>query len=118
MLLAYLKISDPPSEVVVVRFDRSARLRDLGKARAAGPRPARFVRPLVDLLFGRLALIAYVDRGWRALEDVEFADDLGQLRNGLDRGGTGPDDADPLALQGNVASLAIPWKTSWRRWNN
>ena len=51
---------------------------------------------------GRGPLVAHVDGGRGALEDVQLADDLGQLGDGLHGGGAGADDADPLAVQVDV----------------
>src|SRR5512143_450487 len=55
-------------------------------ARLEGPEPCRVGRPVVAL----------VDRGRRALEDVELPGPLAEMRDALHRGRAGADDADGL----------------------
>ena len=46
-----------------------------------------------------LAVVAHVDRRRGALEDVELLRPLAEVRDALDRGGAGADDADALVGQ-------------------
>ena len=71
-------------------------------ARARLTAQSGLVRPGGVFLGRRLALVAHVDGRRRALEDVELADDLGELGHDLHRSGTGADDADALALEVDV----------------
>ncbi len=114
VLLAFLEVGDLAGEVVVVGPHGGAAGRDPGEPGPPGPGPAGFVGPGRTLLIGGGALVAHVDGGWRALEDVEFADDLGEFGNRLHRRGAGADDADALTLQvdvvvpaGGVEGLAL-----------
>ena len=100
--LALLEIRNLAGKVVVVGLHGGATGRDLRKARASCPRPAGLVRPGRPLFVGRRALVAHVDRGRRALEDVELADDLRELRDRLHRRRAGADDADRFAAQVDV----------------
>ena len=64
--------------------------------------PARLVLPGLDLLLRGLALVADVDRGRRALKDIELPDYLGELRDHLHGGRTCTYDADTLAFEGHI----------------
>ena len=102
MLLAFLEVVDPAGEVVVVGLDGGTARGDAREALAAGPRPARLLGPLGYLLWVGLALVAHVDRRRRPLEHVQLADHLGDLGDDLHGGGTGADDAHPLAFEVDV----------------
>ena len=99
VLLALLELGDLAGEVVVVGLDGGAAGRDLREARAPCPRPTGLVGPGLDLLLRGGALVAHVHRRRRALEHVQLAHDLRELRDHLHGGGAGADDAHALALQ-------------------
>jgi len=91
----------PPCQVVVVGLQGAAS-RQLGESGASCACPTRLLLPGLDLRRGGRPLIAHVDRRGGPLEDVQMAGDLGQLRDGLDSGRSGADDADPLAPRVDV----------------
>ena len=102
VLLALLEVSHPAGQIVVVGLDRRATGGDLREPGPSGPGPARLVCPCRPLLVRRRPLVAHVDRRRCPLEHVQLVHHVGQLGDRLHRGGAGADDADPLALQGDV----------------
>ncbi|CAB4886351.1 unannotated protein [freshwater metagenome] len=102
VLLALLEVLHLAGQVVVVTLDGRAARRDARETFAPGASPAGLVGPLLHLLLGGGALVTHIDRGWRALEDVQVPSNLRELRDHLYGCCAGADDADALALEVHV----------------
>src|SRR5579885_2193641 len=96
------EVLDLAGQIVVVGLDGGAAGRYLREASTPRAGPSRLPGPGLPLLVGRRALVAHIDRGWRALEHVELPDNLGDFGYHLYRRRAGADDADGLAAQVDV----------------